>query len=87
VPLGYSPDPSELDTDSEWTKQKIFKPVAVYNHLEIKVKVHPTIKSNLLGSTTEPSTINVRVPTDVSKYLSEKGLKVPNNITVDLPNS
>ena len=87
MPLGYSPDPSELDTDSEWNKQKIFKPVAVYNHLEIKVKVHPTIKSNLLGSTTEPSTINVRVPTDVSKYLSEKGLKVPNNITVDLPNS
>lgn len=87
MPLGYSPDPSELDTDSEWNKQKIFKPVAVYNHLEIKVKVHPTIKSNLLGSTTEPSTINVRVPTDVSKYLSEKGLKVPNNITVDLPTS
>ena len=85
VPLGYIPEASELDTDSEWSQQKLFKPVAIYNHLEIKVKVHPTIKSNLLGSTTEPNTINVKVPTDLSKYLSDKGLKVPDNFTVDLP--
>jgi hypothetical protein len=35
--------------------------VAVYNHLDIKIKVHPTLKSDYFGST-KPNTIVVNIP-------------------------
>lgn len=50
VPLGFIPDKDPIEDESE-RKQRPYKPVAIYNHLEIKIKVHPTLKSNLVGST------------------------------------
>jgi len=49
VPLGFVPD-SEPFQDGPKRSERPYKPVAVYNHLDIKIKVHPTLKSNLVGS-------------------------------------
>lgn len=47
VPLGYVAENDHLDSKSS---ARPYKTVAVYNHLEIKIKVHPTLKSDYFGS-------------------------------------
>lgn len=48
IPLGYVP-PRE-STNAAEQNWKPIRGVAIYNHLDIKIKVHPTSKSNLFGN-------------------------------------
>jgi hypothetical protein len=52
VPLGFIPDKKNLEkflSDKKFMDGRGFIPVAIYNHLDIKIKVHPTLKSDLFG--------------------------------------
>ena len=48
IPLGYVPDASAINQSKISLKDAPYKPVAIFNHLEIKIKVHPTAKSSVL---------------------------------------
>lgn len=50
IPLGFIPE-IDNSTNKE-PRLKPYKETAVYNHLDIKIKVSPTLKSDLVGSAT-----------------------------------
>lgn len=69
VPLGFVPEEAPPQAQAQ-RNERPYKPVAVYNHLDIKIKVHPTFKSNVVGSAT-PKKIDVGF--------------MGNSISIDLP--
>lgn len=58
IPLGYVIEENKKEPNSS---RRPYKPVAIYNHLDIKVKVHPTLKSDYFGSS-NPQTFVFDMP-------------------------
>lgn len=56
IPLGFTTPPMNANEDGRVP----YQPVGIYNHLDIKIKVHPTLKSSLVG-TKEKETFKVPV--------------------------
>ena len=48
IPLGFIPETKK--SANKEPKMKPYVETAIYNHLDIKIKVTPTLKSNLVGS-------------------------------------
>lgn len=52
VPLGFVAEKMSKNT---------YRTYGIYNHLDIKIKVHPTLKSDLFGQQ-NPSSIDIPLP-------------------------